>query len=256
MFRVVPDQLRISEGWVRCGQCGEIFNASQHLLAPPGQAAEALVAPINPSSLRPPPESIAFTQLDPASFMGSAVADATASAAPATATATALVTPVPPAHAQTGNPAGPSISDAWLQETSTAPEPDVSFMRSAASTDSFWKRRTVRIVLLLLVIALACALAAQILFQERNRIVQLEPATRPVLAALCALAGCELGALKQIESIVIDSSSFGRLRADNYRLGFSLRNTAAVDVAMPAMELSLTDTQDQALIRRVIRPDE
>ena len=32
LYRVVPDQLRISEGWVKCGQCGEIFDASKHLL--------------------------------------------------------------------------------------------------------------------------------------------------------------------------------------------------------------------------------
>ena len=32
LFRVVPDQLRISDGWVRCGQCGEIFDAAQNLL--------------------------------------------------------------------------------------------------------------------------------------------------------------------------------------------------------------------------------
>ena len=28
MFRVVPDQLKISEGWVRCGHCSEVFDAS------------------------------------------------------------------------------------------------------------------------------------------------------------------------------------------------------------------------------------
>jgi predicted Zn finger-like uncharacterized protein len=32
MFKVVPDQLRISAGWVRCGQCDEIFDASAHLM--------------------------------------------------------------------------------------------------------------------------------------------------------------------------------------------------------------------------------
>jgi predicted Zn finger-like uncharacterized protein len=26
-FRVVQDQLRVSEGWVRCGRCNEVFNA-------------------------------------------------------------------------------------------------------------------------------------------------------------------------------------------------------------------------------------
>jgi len=31
LFKVVPDQLRISQGWVRCGQCGEIFDASADL---------------------------------------------------------------------------------------------------------------------------------------------------------------------------------------------------------------------------------
>jgi predicted Zn finger-like uncharacterized protein len=30
-FKVVPDQLRISEGWVRCGQCAEVFDASSDL---------------------------------------------------------------------------------------------------------------------------------------------------------------------------------------------------------------------------------
>lgn len=32
MFRVVPDQLRVSAGWVRCGHCQEVFDAAQHML--------------------------------------------------------------------------------------------------------------------------------------------------------------------------------------------------------------------------------
>ena len=27
VFRVVQDQLKVSEGWVRCGRCSEVFNA-------------------------------------------------------------------------------------------------------------------------------------------------------------------------------------------------------------------------------------
>jgi predicted Zn finger-like uncharacterized protein len=41
-FRVVPDQLRISEGWVRCGHCAEIFDAARHLGAPDEAAPAAL----------------------------------------------------------------------------------------------------------------------------------------------------------------------------------------------------------------------
>ena len=31
VFRVVQDQLKISEGWVRCGHCQEVFNALEGL---------------------------------------------------------------------------------------------------------------------------------------------------------------------------------------------------------------------------------
>jgi predicted Zn finger-like uncharacterized protein len=43
VFRVVQDQLRVSEGWVRCGQCQEVFNALETLFdlgdAAPEEAA-------------------------------------------------------------------------------------------------------------------------------------------------------------------------------------------------------------------------
>jgi predicted Zn finger-like uncharacterized protein len=53
VFRVVQDQLRVSEGWVRCGRCSGVFNAAEVLfdidsgatvgadLGRPGPAAEA-----------------------------------------------------------------------------------------------------------------------------------------------------------------------------------------------------------------------
>lgn len=48
VFRVVPDQLRVSAGWVRCGRCGEAFNAAEALVdlaaAPLVKAADAAAA--------------------------------------------------------------------------------------------------------------------------------------------------------------------------------------------------------------------
>ena len=43
LFRVVPDQLRISDGWVRCGQCDEVFDASWHLLPATPSIAEPVL---------------------------------------------------------------------------------------------------------------------------------------------------------------------------------------------------------------------
>ena len=50
-FRVVPDQLRISDGWVRCGRCQEVFDAAAALQE---QQEAALAAP-QPAVPPPPP---------------------------------------------------------------------------------------------------------------------------------------------------------------------------------------------------------
>jgi hypothetical protein len=73
---------------------------------------------------------------------------------------------------------------------------------------------------------------------------------------MCGVLQCRLGPPRQIDAIVIDSSGFNRLRNDTYRLSFTLRNGASVPVAVPAMELTVTDSQDQVLARRVLTPAE
>ena len=54
LFKVVADQLRVSGGWVRCGNCQEVFDASRNLL-PYEESVEAM-AKISPPPPPPPPE--------------------------------------------------------------------------------------------------------------------------------------------------------------------------------------------------------
>ena len=47
VFRVVPDQLRVSKGWVRCGRCAEVFNAvAQMVDVPPSMHFDLGTAPL------------------------------------------------------------------------------------------------------------------------------------------------------------------------------------------------------------------
>ena len=65
IFKVVQDQLKVSEGWVRCGRCNEVFNALEGLFdmereAPPQRSRPTANAspalPSTPSAPAPGPE--------------------------------------------------------------------------------------------------------------------------------------------------------------------------------------------------------
>ena len=111
--------------------------------------------------------------------------------------------------------------------------------------------------LLVLLIVLGCgALALQYALHERNALAARQPSLRPWLQQLCDLTtGCQVSALRRIGDITIDGASFMRANAgEGYRLLFTLRNAARVPLAMPAVELSLLDSQQRIVVRRVLMP--
>ena len=118
----------------------------------------------------------------------------------------------------------------------------------------FWQRSAVRRWLWVLAVLAVLLLAVQVLRHERDGIVARQPNLRPALAALCGFTGCELTALRQIGDIVIEGAAFAREKTGNndYRLSFTLRNGATVPLALPAVELSLLDSQERAVLRRVL----
>ncbi|MBT2322149.1 zinc-ribbon and DUF3426 domain-containing protein [Variovorax paradoxus] len=144
------------------------------------------------------------------------------------------------------------------------PEPAVEIARrnarfsgGSAEASVFWQRPSTRRSLIAVAILAAILLLLQVLHHERDLIAARQPSMRPVLAALCSLTGCELSALRQIGDITIDGASFAREKVgDAYRLSFTLRNAAAMPLAMPAVELSLLDMQERAVVRRVLMPAE
>lgn len=275
MFRVVPDQLKISEGWVRCGHCSEVFDATAHMaadvearqaeadtmpappsfadalpeLAPapaPAPARDRIPAPLRPSAVEPPPPSpdseLSESPLDePFVFRRSDLA--AGSDIPS-------VLPPAPEHPVHTRPSQLEEDDEDL-----AGVQQVSFVRQARRR-AFWRRPMVRFILFLGLLASAAALTLQVAWQDRDKLAVSHPDLRPALDAMCLAMDCTIQAPRQIESLVVESSSFNRLRTDSYRLSFSLKNNAAVLVAPPSLQLTLTDGQDQPVLQRVLAPAE
>jgi predicted Zn finger-like uncharacterized protein len=350
LFKVVADQLKISDGWVRCGQCATVFDAQANLVtsptvsapsptpqqppaptptlsAPEPQAAAPATEPASLSSLLPPPpEAVASSpqpammgslkadlraapqrpaaldslldsgadsklpsQLESASFRPGALRDtgeldsetgpstaswvasdyapsrdplAEAESVSVSAEPTTLNTPTShlPSSASSSVPLSTFPED--LLSTHTAPGAAPSFVTQAQRA-ARWRSPWVRLALSLVALSLLAVLALQIAVHEKDRLAALRPDAKPWLDQLCEHMGCQVQALKRIESIAVDASSFNRINKNNpqlealtqsYKLSVTLKNTGTLPVALPHVELSLQDAQDRPILRRVLSP--
>ena len=129
--------------------------------------------------------------------------------------------------------------------------PAVDFVRTARRPD-VWMLPLVRAALGLICLVLLTALLGQLAIGQKDVLAAQEPRLAPWLQAMCRLAGCEVRPLRRIESLVIEQASFAKVGLDAYRLAFVFRNTGDVAVEVPALDLALTDSQDQTVVRRVI----
>ena len=280
VFKVVPDQLRISDGWVRCGQCNVVFDANANLqsdassavsAAPVTQGHEQAQASVwqgnsnRSDNIHEDDGNAVKLQLFHLSQTGHVVEEETVLAVEPEDTAPSF-SALPNQVKQAKQASKFSVSIPGLQprmspkHTEGAPTrlPDLdlkhSFLSKPVSRPSMW--RDMGAIWGIAVFLLGMLLLLQIVVQQRDKLAAAKPELQPALTSLCTLMHCKLDTLRQIESVVIDSSSFTNLRADIYRLGVTFKNTAFVDVALPALELTLTDTQDRSVLRRVFTPED
>ena len=311
MFKVAPDQLKIADGWVRCGRCSEVFEASvlpypaapaaldqpaamplpqtpetpsfsafsQQGLAEPFLEATDSAPSLTPDFAQPLQE--APTPQDEAAPQAPAPADEAVpqelmevqpDALPVTLAA-AMAAPQEPERIEPtfcgadlvfkpDSPSPPlaepvvfsaSAPDAPLAAEPLQPAEELSFMRDAQPTP-FWTPSRLRTALVLLCTLLLLALALQWTVRHKDALAAQQPRLAPWLHALCRPLGCEVRLLRRIESVQIERAKFSKSGPQAYRLTFVLKNTGAAAVEIPALEVTLTDSQRQVLVRRVLLP--
>lgn len=238
VFRVVLDQLRVSEGWVRCGRCSDVFNAGQALVDLESGATRRLVFETPPAGPSPAPTPAANEQ--------NAVAE--------------LDEPVVE-NAEPPFEALPDEAEAATHAVAPPAEPPPpvqmpSFVRRAEQAQR-WRQPRVRAALAGSCVLAALALAAQVTYTFRDLIAAGVPSLRGTLIAGCEALGCTVGPPHAIEHVSLESSGLVRVEKSSlYRLAVALRNRAGFDVALPALEVSVSDGQGKLLARRVLRPAE
>lgn len=220
IFRVTAQQLALRGGQVRCGHCRTVFDG----------AAERV-------SLAPQPRD---------------AHDVDADQGPPTVTlrpARALRPADEPAPPPTQSPSPPTVSP-------TAPAPDADWENRFAWDKPRERRRTSWLAAGAILLTLL--LAGQAAWHFRDAIAAHVPAARPVLVRMCAFAGCTIRPLRDVAALSIEASD---LQADAAHKGLlilaaTVRNRANYAIAYPHLELTLTDAQDQPVVRRAFAPAE
>ena len=295
VFRVVQDQLKVSEGWVRCGRCDEVFNALEGLfdlerdappepsgpvpLAPPGGEPAPFSDSLGPASKpHARPKADPFPNVEPGEErhdpslverLGAELfPDRVAERGAATSSrftalepfdvkdsridAESLIDPVPLTRPPLDSELPSEDSRPLRHDTSAAPE----FLRRA-DHGARWQRPGVRWLLALLALGLSAALLLHAGHHFRDSIAARWPAALPLLARWCGLAKCSLGPLRRIDDIAVESTTFARASApDQFRVAVVLRNRGALALAVPSVDLSLTDAAGSLLVRKALSPQD
>jgi predicted Zn finger-like uncharacterized protein len=268
-FRVTPEQLKARQGQVRCGACQGVFNALDSLadesqLPPHHPLTEVDAAEEPTQATAPPPAEDAAEQAaaplptDAPTEAGMEEPATGEGAAPAEAATDATQAPeeTAPAEESRRSRDGESAAvEADAEETSTTPaEAPADIVAPPIGVDSLPPpppRRWPWIVGTLLLLALA---TLQLLFIFRIELAVVAPELRPALAAGCELIGCALPRPRKPELVGIDASDLAPAGRERLLLTATLRNRAPFDQEYPHLELTLTDTSDAALVRKVLVP--
>lgn len=107
-----------------------------------------------------------------------------------------------------------------------------------------------------LALMLTLALVGQIAVHRRDLWAAQWPALRPVLSSLCHLSGCRISPPESIAAVSVVSSGFDQQEDGEFVFSLHLQHDRPHALATPAVELTLTDAQERAVIRKVLIPEQ
>lgn len=283
LFRVVADQLKLRGGLVRCGACHHVFDAigtlsylddavlstAGHVSTPPGEAIGATASSVA-AAIAPPGLNEASPQNDahqaPAEIAPPALVAEAQEAPPsdATVTVSAQSWAVPTGSTDTQTEADePAVVPLNLAAASTvaAPARVESAADSEATAPAFLReasasrRRGFSILFGGGAVLLSMLALAQLAVVFRAEILVRMPQARPALTQLCQAFRCTVNWPARGDLLAVVGSELQALPGTSaFELSAVLRNRGSFTLALPAIELTLTDTLNRTVARKVFAP--
>jgi len=274
VFRVVQDQLKVSEGWVRCGRCNEVFNALESLFDlerdtppewSPGEPVPAGAFSGGTEAVRaePAPDPSLLDRLD-AHLLGTRRAES--GTTPATRIGERDRLEFPDAQFEPESASDEFLIAPLHDTTLVLPSEPASEPAAAPAAPEFirhaqrrarWQRPATRAALSATGALLLVLLVLQTGHHFRDVIAMRWPESQAALTAWCASLGCSIQPPMRIEDIVVESTALTRAAGpETFRLAVTLRNRGAMALAVPSIDLGLTDAAGLLVARRMLAPGE
>jgi len=295
-FRVKAEQLRMRQGKVRCGVCQGVFDALESLRdeilptpceTPALTRLDQVVVAANESIASDVTEKLAGGALPPGAFPSESAATAGAAEEPASPPESPpATTPASePVSDASGMPDGaeteaeaagaegkkaeaeaPSVREIPSEEEGKPDLPSEE-TRLAATEENDAKaeeeiaaalvspRRSRRWLWAVGSVVLALIAAGQLIYIFRSELAVSAPELRPTLVFAFEAFGCSVPRPLKPDLLGIETSDLTP-DGEKLRLTATMKNRAPFAQDYPHLEITLTDTQDAALVRKVIAPED
>ena len=240
-FKIAEAQLEAHHGMVRCGYCLQAFDARPNFV--PDQPDPQLELPMldEPAGAITSADEAVIDQSEPPDLPHNETLDFSQP----------IAAPVEPENV--AQQTAPRPSEIVVLQPMTLAE-QVAIVQDEDDSAAQPKRRNwpwaIAALLLLLV------LLAQAAYFFRIELAARLPGIKPALTGYCRMLGCDVPLPRNTDLMGIESSDLEAdpAQASLITLNALLRNRATYTQAFPNLELTLNDTSDKPLARRVFRP--
>ena len=256
-FLLTKEHLKAHRGKVQCGNCEHIFNAKNRLteVADDIQTAAEYNASLNVDELQ----------------LGEMPIDAVLSNVLENVPSLQDLASSPTEVSEMDANQQQSIQNAYFDDSTTQAMADVAQTYNAEpihapiiiedlTTDARFSKPKLKTNYWLISLCLLLALLASIqaIYSMRTQITAEYPQFKPLLAQACVALKCEIPLPKNLDLLSIDDSDMQEDEEHEGVIKFTslLINNANYTQAYPNIELTLTTTDDQPVVRRLIQPSE
>ena len=272
-FLLTKEHLKAYKGKVQCGNCEHIFNAKNRLteIADGIQSPAEYQASLANDTSDTPQDVVKTATLQASALQTSALQ--TTDEKPIDAVLSNMLENVPSLQdlATHDDDSVFGANNAYFDESTIDTTPEIIeaydaepihapiVIEDLAANPNFDKPKLkTNVWLILFGLLLALLAGLQTVYANRTQLAAEYPQFKPLLSQACAALQCQIGLPKNVDLLTIDDSDMQEDESYEDVIKFSslLINNASYVQAYPDIELTLTATDDQPVLRRLIKPSE